>query len=1247
MIELERQNTVLKRNLEKVKHGGNEETKPKVTPPHTPPLPARLYSRHHHHHQLPRGRPPHSPHLLPPSPCPPCRQGSGAYTHVRSKIGATGRRPSPSIRHEESMASQRDLMQRTEVEAEHLRRDVAEMENQLATLQDQVDAKDAENRALIDAINARDQQYRENHDRLEHSHRELSLQLKQKDLDDNIGSVQLKRTLKDREQKLAALQPKFDMLNDQHTAVVAKLNEVTKEMQSKQLEVIALQGRLHALTMDQQTNTLAARMHTEHAHRVEQLEAEIKLLRNTNERVTGAALDGEQAKKHKRQVDLLNEKIRRLEDQTRTEMSGKSELHGKLASEQQKHADTHEDRRRLHREHLELKVAHDRLAKQMKYFSSESSVDMEEIEAALSIVREKKEKAESKAELDFLTPLQDSDANVKRELQHLSVAHAETVHELEKCRKLLRMQTEISSEYQSAKNDTDRRAELQEKEYHTKLDEHQKMLDEKAEKIKKLQKQIKDIAYGTHQYVVQPHEIVAQAAAHEPDAFDQVDLQYGENLVEICIVDTHFKPDAIDQFDDAEVQTFVTYDFFEHESELTAILPGYQPRFDSSSRYVVQVTDHFLRYLQTGSMQIELHRAVGTNYDTIAIGQIKFDTVILEGKLGANRKLSASVTLRAVDRPEVVFAEVHYWLRFRLPLDQALRDYNARAKAIDYDRSNQAATGIQGDTTNADGGDGQANVLQIRVIGCERLVPRRPNTQPSTYVAYQFYQFYPEHCTDTITASNTPHFDDQQRYAVDMSDDLDQYLRSATLEFFVVDHADPHLEAFLGRLYLPIAALASNESIVGSYDLLTDQNQVSGTIHIDMRWEHPYRVHAGVAASTPVVPVPVPVPAPAEPVYATIDEDQVTAPAVRAAPPALSGPAEPGIVAPTALGGLEDAPEDLEEQRKAAATIQRAFRDHSAQKRAVAAKVKKDQTEVAAATKIQSAYRGHASRSRAKRDRLNLIVQSPAPSPAPSPTKSAAELDERAAIIHAATTLRRQLQQAEAANAGLQIENAGLRSESTASASLEIITTPTPTPTSSSSKRKERRIPNAEVAIHNLTFREGAKVMLSPDIQNLFVTYTFLGVPNDLLETPESKRKPGRPDELVSFEHRMVFKFDGTADTDVDGNLLDDHVLGGERMPKALKALAKKFAKKKSFLMNFEVVHEPDENDPAGECACVAFAQVELYNIWRSGQDFVQYEAKLYDHGAWNTSAHKELVEVGTMEFSVVLLDSIKALAKK
>lgn len=1100
-------------------------------------------------------------------------------------------------------------MQRTEVEAEHLRRDVAEMENQLATLQDQVDAKDAENRALIDAVNARDQQQRENHGRLEHSHRELSLQLKQKDLDENIGSVQLKRTLKDREQKLAALQTKFDMLNDQHTAVVTKLNEVTKEMQSKQLEAIALQGRLHAMTMDQQTNTMVQRTHTEHSHRVEQLEAENKLLRNANERVTGAALNGEQAKKHKHQVDLLNEKIRRLEDQIRTEMSGKSELHGKLASEQQKHADTHEDRRHLHREHLELKVAHDRLAKQMKYFSSESSVDMEEIEAALAIVRENKEKAENKAELDFLAPMLDNDADVKRELQHLSVAHAETVHELEKCRKLLRMQTEISSEYQSAKNDTNRRAELQEKEYHTKLDEYQKMLDEKAEKIKKLQKQIKDIAYGTHQYVVQPHEIAAQAAAHEPDAFDQVDLQYGENLVEICIVDTHFMQDAIAQFDGAEVQTFVTYDFFEHESELTAIVPGYQPTFGNSSRYVVQVTDHFLRYLQTGSMQIELHRAVGTKYDTIAIGQIKFDTVILEGKLGANRKLSASVTLRAVDRPEVVFAEVHYWLRFRLPLDQALRDYNARAKAIDYDQSNQAATGIQGDVTNANGGDGQANVLQIRVIGCERLVPRRPNTQPSTYVAYQFYQFYPEHCTDTITASSTPHFDDQQRYAVDMSDDLDQYLRSATLEFFVVDHADPHMEAFLGRLYLPIAALASNESIVGSYNLLTDQDQVSGTIHIDMRWEHPYQVHVGapMAASPPVVPVTVTALAPEDPVYATIDEAQVAAAAVRAAPPARSTPAEPVAAAPAALGGLEDAPEDFEDQRKAAATIQKAFRGHSAQKKAAAAKAKKDQKEAAAATKIQSAYRGHVGRSRAKRDRAGKAAAAAA----------AAAMDQTEAH----------------------------RAESAASASLEI--TPTPTPTSSSSKRKERQIPNAEVAIHNLTFHEGTKVMLSAGIQNLFVTYTFLGVPNDLLETPESKRKPGRPDELVKFEHKMVFKFDGAADTDADGNLLDDHILGGDRMPKALKALAKKFAKKKSFLMNFEVVHEPDENDPAGECECVAFAQVELYTIWRTGQDFVQYEAKLYDHGAWNTSARKELVEVGTMEFSVVLLESIKALAKK
>lgn len=44
MIELERQNTVLKRKLEKAKHGGNEETKPKVTPTSTSRLRLRLHS---------------------------------------------------------------------------------------------------------------------------------------------------------------------------------------------------------------------------------------------------------------------------------------------------------------------------------------------------------------------------------------------------------------------------------------------------------------------------------------------------------------------------------------------------------------------------------------------------------------------------------------------------------------------------------------------------------------------------------------------------------------------------------------------------------------------------------------------------------------------------------------------------------------------------------------------------------------------------------------------------------------------------------------------------------------------------------------------------------------------------------------------------------------------------------------------------------------------------------------------------
>lgn len=73
--------------------------------------------------------------------------------------------------------------------------------------------------------------------------------------------------------------------------------------------------------------------------------------------------------------------------------------------------------------------------------------------------------------------------------------------------------------------------------------------------------------------------------------------------------------------------TFVTFDFYDFETQATPLIPGTQPGYNYSSTFKLRVDNQLMRYLALDSLVFEVHAAQQTSYEMIGKS-----TVLLRGK---------------------------------------------------------------------------------------------------------------------------------------------------------------------------------------------------------------------------------------------------------------------------------------------------------------------------------------------------------------------------------------------------------------------------------------------------------------------------------------------------------------------------------------------------------------------------------------------------------------------------------------
>ncbi|XP_054862342.1 protein fantom isoform X2 [Amphiprion ocellaris] len=670
---------------------------------------------------------------------------------------------------------------------EEARAEIRNLENVIESQRSQMEEQEGISELLREELRKKEAEYEE---KLLQVRQQQTSKLRSH-VSSNVTMIKLQKQLEDRSNAVAELEGRFLQLQESqqalkasHEAAMAKVDELSAHLKDERLKSLDLEKQL-------QSSSISRLRMEQLQERIGELEQERDLLKDNNDKLVNSAFDVSQQQKWQIQEQQLRLQISQLETALKADLVDKNEILDKIKAERDTNEKLTEENKKLQIQFLEQKQQLEELNGRMKFYNREGDYDVAELTEALMLIKTRK--SQKNGDLGFLKEVEEEANSTESSVRELRAAHAETIQELEKTRSLLNVENKISKDYKAELDAAVRKKESDKVEYEQKLERQAQLLDTRAAKIRKLEAQLREIAYGTKTYVFKP-DVTGEDEAGEFN--ETLHLERGENLLELQIVSAALSPSALQVLGDTEPSTFCTYSFYLFDLHSTPVVTGRQPRYGFTSRYVVNMDDGFLHYLHRYSVMVELHQALGLDWRTLASGQLR-----LQQLLEQDGKIHGSIPLVGTSEESRTFGSVDYWLRLRIPMTETIQLFKEKLKAVGY--ISQPAQLQPSSSSN--------NELFITVQRCSDL-QSRSSQLPSPYVVYKFFDF-PDYPTSTVHDRCDPTFNDLKSYAVLMDVDLDQYLQSDVLQFYVFDYKEEQMDTYLGKARVPLLGLAHDQNV--------------------------------------------------------------------------------------------------------------------------------------------------------------------------------------------------------------------------------------------------------------------------------------------------------------------------------------------------------------------------------------------------------------------------------------------------
>ncbi|XP_060109557.1 protein fantom [Heteronotia binoei] len=1022
---------------------------------------------------------------------------------------------------------------------------------EIRNLENMVESQRVRNEELEHVVEALGNEMRKKEEEFEES----LLQLKEQqatgqrlNIRENVEMIRLNKQLMEKSSALAAVEEKLLQFQENqrnlkasHDALMANGDELNLQLKEERARCLHLEKELQAVTFSK-------RRSEELQERINDLEKERDLLKENYDKLYQSAFGATHDQHWKLKEHQLKLQIAQLEAALKSDLADKNELLDKIKAERDQNEKLAQENRDLQLHYLEQKQQLDELKNRMKFFAKESDVDVAELSEALLLLKARRQQASSN--LTFLEQVdEDIHKDLERSMRELQATHAETVQELEKTRNMLIVQHKINKDYQVEVEAVTQKMEALQQDYELKLEQYVRLLDVRATRIRKLEAQLKDIAYGTRQYKFRP-EIMPDDPVDEFD--ETTHLERGENLLEIHIGKVIFSAEAVKAFRDQEPATFCTYAFYDFELQTTPVARGLNPTYNFTSQYLVQVDDFFLQYVQKNTATLEVHHAYGVDFETVAACQLRFHEI-----LEKNGRIYGSAILVGVGGDIQNYGSVEYWVRLRVPMDQAIRLYKERAKALGYITTNLKDQAILSPSQVNTSADGNLNELHITVKCCSNLPCPKSQLQPSPYVVYKVFDFA-DHDTAIIPSSNCPQFADHACFPVPMNADLNRYLKSESLSLYVFDDNEAEEGVYIGKASVPLISLAHDRYISGTFELTDYEGHSAGTVSVELKWKYAYLPPAGsvVAADlTDYILNEKPVKGQGEPPILT---PSFSSPAVRPQPkPRQRTALVDKKVSFVDMDTLLDSSSIPEKENK---EVRQKTEDEKL--------VVSDIPQSASETQVDS---------RAGKAAADIQEES----------EDLSQLSEGQFGDQSSATSGEETEITEELEPEDQDETHGTDAVESVTDSDECVV---PSLESLSFKQTAEKI---RIEIISLRLTE-SPITADSTIQRLFVECKFSSFPAD--ETPVSLPKP-RSGQWISFNYSNVIRVD-EAHNKARRDFLKAVLQGSEPSPGSIR---------------FTVVSDPPEDEQDLECEDIGFTYVSLSELFRKGKDLIEHDVDVFD----------------------------------
>ncbi|XP_047133171.1 protein fantom isoform X1 [Hydra vulgaris] len=1021
---------------------------------------------------------------------------------------------------------------------------------------------------------------------------------------ENVELIKLQREVKEKIATLQNLQSKYGNLEEMmnkvkvsHDQVLEEMESLTSKLKNEQLKNTMLQNELNQGNISKKTLD-------QKEEQINDLKAEVQLLKEAHEKLLHSTFDLEKDREFRSKEKQYQIKIAQLEATIKCDVSEKNEIIDKLTSERDISELSKRQLRDLQVKYFELQENYNNLMEKMKFFSNESSVDFNEIQEALFLIKTRKEKESQ--DLLFLDKAENQiDKDLRKEIQQLNVSHAETIRELEKTRSMLVLQHNINKDYQKEVEITTKKMEELKRECDIRVKEYAELLDIRAARIKKLESQLKDIAYGTKQYKIKKDDTLLDEDDDDGDA--EFQLERGENIFEIHFGKAYITKDGLKEFNGSEPSTFLSYEFFEHELQTTPLAFGINVDFNHTSTYKVKVDDFFLHYLQKEPMLVEFHQAFGIEYRTIAKSSIQFKE-LLDRSYG---RLHGTISCRDVERNKEI-AIVEFWIRLRVPMEQALRLYKERTKALGYITSKELDQ--LENPTNQSLRDSSINELLITIKQCQQLIPKNKDVQPSSYCVYKFFDFA-DHDTDIVSHSNSPQFHDSRIFPVPMTEELDNYLKNSSLEVYVFDDLDTDLTSYIGLASIPLITLTQDKPLKGKFELTSGvDGSLTGIIEVSLSWQYTYLPASAKKART----YPQPIDTRTDRIMDLSSQSQVHKSVM--VPMVTSGKLfEPQVSKPDNDMDSEVKPTSDHKPLSAKFNKEPPSKErHVSIKKFSVADIKDDETQFTANSDDTTL-----NKSQLKTMNIDELSSKSVVQLNKSDKISNKIEDEHTANAETLNMADTMFEESGSDSDVVMVSARLVKSiiENQISDETEDTEDDAVVASSLINDRKKSLTPVSPtivVEILSLTLFEDAALLNMENIQQLFISYKFLDYDPEELETPMSLPKP-KANRPISFNFRKVFRFDENSKSvqHLIHLLMPEHPNEGR--------------------LFFTVVSDP-AGDSDGDCEDVGIAYVDLVEILRNGKDIIEEDINIYD-----LIGDKSAI-IGSLTVTVEALNMLKSL---